>query len=100
MGFKVSLYGFLAGLFLILVGLIIIIIENGSYAEHGSYGTLPIILGALFILISGFGFIKSVIVRIFVKEEEDTSFFVDDVNVDEKNDVKNKHAKSVITRNR
>ncbi|MCF6189070.1 MAG: hypothetical protein L3J51_01165 [Cocleimonas sp.] len=100
MGFKVSLYGFLAGLFLILVGIIVIVIENGSYAEHGSYGTLPIMLGALFIFISSFGFIKSVIVRFFTKEEEDTSFFVDDVNVDDKNNVKNKHAKSVITRNR
>lgn len=108
----------LAGIALVIIGIIIIIVEQFvGYGKHGSYGALPIMLGFLLILVSSFSFVKAVAVKIALaflpnklmekimkKEEEAAEEEFHDLrdihNRKENKGNPNKSAKSVVTRNR
>ncbi len=121
---KTSFFLLLAGFALLIIGIIVIVIEqNVGYGEHGSYGAVPAILGILLLLVSGYSFIKAVAVKVTLfllpkelkeflqPKEEEVSFSVDTFS-DNRRDVNdrtvereykedpNKSARSVVTRNR
>jgi len=112
---------------LIVLGIVIIIVEQFvGYGKHGSYGAVPVMLGVLLIFVSGYSFVKAIIVKIalsflpkgikemlkpkeekvppsadiFRNERQHADNRYKEESIDNLEEDFNKSAKSVVTRNR
>ncbi len=114
---KTPFFILLTGFSLVILGIVIIVVgQFAGFGEKASYGSAPAMLGFLLIYVSGYSFVKAIVVKIAmaflpkklkekvrVKEEEASEEdFHDlrDIHKRKEHKDPNKDAKSVVTRNR